>query len=135
MDTLFQVLLALACAAVTAAVPVLLPRLLTMISANIHQKDVALIADAAARAAGRIAVAVAGQAPGGGLKAAVAASLAAEVVTLKAQLPDTIAKVGASDSTLAQMVQGEVGKLIAGAAGQAVEVVAALPSNVVGIKP
>jgi hypothetical protein len=32
-------------------------------------------------------------------------------------------------------VQGEVGKLIAGAAGQAVEVVAALPSNVVGLKP
>jgi hypothetical protein len=56
-------------------------------------------------------------------KSAVAASLAAEVATLKAQLPDTIAKVGTSDTTLSQMVQGEVGKLIAGSAA---------PSNVGG---
>jgi hypothetical protein len=42
-------------------VPILLPRALTMTAANIHQKDVALIAEAAARAAGRIVISVAGQ--------------------------------------------------------------------------
>ena len=114
MNTLLEVVLALACAAVTAAVPVLLPRALTMIAANVHQKDVALIAEAATRAAGRVVMSVAGQAPTSGVQAAVMAALAAEVAALKHQLPETIAKVGASDATLSSMVQGEVGKLLAG---------------------
>lgn len=118
MDTLVQGMIALACAFVSAAVPILLPRIFTLISANIHQKDVALIAEAATRAAGRVAVAVADQMamPGAGLKGAVAAAAAAEVATLKAQLPETIAKVGASDATLTAMIKGEVGKIV----GQAV---------------
>ena len=118
MDTLFQGLAALACAIVSSAVPILLPRALTVLAGNIHDKRIALIADAATRAAGRIVVGVADQLanPGATLKGAVAAAAAAEVSTLKAQLPETIAKVGASDATLQAMIKGEVGKIV----GQAV---------------
>ncbi|EHM01215.1 hypothetical protein HMPREF9946_02176, partial [Acetobacteraceae bacterium AT-5844] len=112
MDTLLEGMVALACAVISAAVPVLLPGLVTQIRANVHDKRVALIAEAAARAAGRIVVSVAGQAPSSGVQAAMRSALNAEVATLKRQLPETIAKVGASDATLTQMVQGELGKLL-----------------------
>lgn len=120
MDTLMHGLVALAAAFVSAAVPILLPYLLELIRANVHRRDVALIADAAARAAGRISVAVADQMakPGANLKTAISASIAAEVVTLKGQLPEVIAKVGASDGTLASMITGEVGKLVAVKVGE-----------------
>jgi len=114
METLTQALIAVAAAVVSAGVPVLLAWLLPSLSASIHQKDVALIADAAARAAGRVAVSVADQMtrPGASIQMAVAQAAAAEVATLKGQLPETIAKLAVSDSTLAAMVRGEVGKLL-----------------------
>jgi len=116
LDLVFEVAKAAVCTVVAIVVPIMLPKALTLIAANVHQKDVALIADAAARAAGRIAVAVADQMakPGANLRTAISAATAAEVVTLKGQLPQVIAKVGASDDTLAKMITGEVGKLVAG---------------------
>jgi hypothetical protein len=121
MDTLTQGLVALACAFVSAAVPILLPRVLNLIAARIHRDDVKLIADAAARAAGRIAVAVADQMahqPGAHLKIAVSAAAAAEVATLQRQLPETIAKLAVASDTLSAMITGEVGKLIGQAAAR-----------------
>jgi hypothetical protein len=114
MDMLMEVLVSIASAVVSLVVPPLVLRAVTSINANIHDKRVSLIADAATRAAGRIAVGVADQMnrPGVNLKAAVMAAAASEVATLKAQLPDTIAKVAASDTTLRDMIAGEVGKLV-----------------------
>ncbi len=114
MDTLIQGAVALVCAIVSAVAPVLVPLAVTQLRAGIHDKRVALIAEAAARAAGRIVVSVASQTPASGVQAAIQTALAAEVETLKRQLPETIAKVGASDTTLSEMVQGELGKLLGG---------------------
>ncbi|MDB5369813.1 MAG: hypothetical protein JWP20_1371, partial [Roseomonas sp.] len=50
--------------------------------------------------------------PGASLKNAIALAAASEVATIKGQVGKTIAKVGASDATLASMITGEVGKLM-----------------------
>jgi hypothetical protein len=102
LDLIVQALIALACTAVTAVVPILLPRVLTEINGSIHDQRVALIVDATTRSAGRIVVSIAGQmaAPGASLKNAIALAAASEVATIKGQVGKTIAKVGASDATL-----------------------------------
>jgi hypothetical protein len=112
METPLQIFIMIAAAAVSAGVPVLLAWLLPMLSANIHQKDVALLADGAARAAGRVIVAVAEQMarPGASLRSVVAVQAASEVANLKKQFPETITKLAVPDATLAAMIQGEVGK-------------------------
>jgi len=114
MDFVLDLFKLTAAAVVTAGVPVLLAWALPAISANVHQKDVALLADGAARAAGRIMVAVAEQMtrPGASLRTVIAAQAAAEVVNMKRQFPDTIKKLVVPDTTLSAMIQGEVGKLL-----------------------
>lgn len=114
MDILLDIAKLTAAAAVSAGVPVLLAWLLPAISANVHQKDVALLADGAARAAGRIMVSVAAQMarPGADLRTVIAAQAAAEVANMKRQFPETISKLVVPDTTLSAMIQGEVGKLL-----------------------
>ncbi len=114
LDLILEVVKAAVFAVVGVAVPILLPKALNLIAANVHQKDMALIASGAARAAGRISLSIADQAtmPGANIKTVIASTLADEVATLKAQLPATIAKGGASDGTLAAMIEGEVGKIV-----------------------
>ncbi|MDB5415306.1 MAG: hypothetical protein JWR10_3641 [Rubritepida sp.] len=102
-------------AVVTAVIPIVLPRVLTLIDANIHNKDVALIAGGAARAAGRIALQVAqarAAQPGVPIGAIISAQLAAEQVNVQAMLKETVAKLGVSPDAVGQMIQGELGKLL-----------------------
>lgn len=102
--------------AVPAIMAFALPWVLRLINSNVHNTDVRLIAEAAARAAGRVitnlaAAASAGTASGN-LGAAVKQQVAIEVMNLKAMLPETIAKIGVSDKTLDDMITGEIGKLL-----------------------
>jgi hypothetical protein len=103
-------------AVVSTAVPILLPRALTLLAANIHNKDVALIADVAARAAGRIALEIAqarASNPGMPIASIVTAQLAQEQAVVLAMVPETVAKLGVPPDTIGRMIQGELGKLLA----------------------
>lgn len=105
----------------------LLPLLFEYLRANIHNKDVALIADVAGRAAGRVALdaVVAKQAdPNADIRAVIADGLQREAKDMAVNLvKSTAEKLGANVDTLEKMVAGELGKIIPPAAEPAPPVI------------
>lgn len=111
-------------AVVTAAIPILLPPAITLISTKIHNERLARLAEVVARGAGRIALEVAqarASRPGVPMSAIIAEQMTKEQSAVMAAVPDTIAKLGASTAIVGQMLQGELGKLLAPAPAVAID--------------
>ena len=87
----------------------------TWFRARIHGSRVDLVANAAARAAGEIFERVSSSPEGGAALEQMKEDLIWKSTSIISQirLPDTVTKLGVSSETLAGMVRGELGRLLA----------------------
>lgn len=114
LSPVVQALVALA----AAAIPILATKAWTWLSSQIHSNDVSLVSNAVQRVAGEVVEQLVAMPETPQLTAAldeVKERLVQQGVEalMRVRIPDTVQKLGVTPSTLAGMVRGELGKLVA----------------------